>query len=239
MDSRWFGSRLVLGLFVVGAGIVFALDELGLVVARDFLQWWPLVLVVIGALKLIGGQSHRLVAAGLIFAGFWFLAINLGYLAADYSDLWPFILVAAGSALIYSAFRHAELVEGTADDGGTLREVVVLGGKKVVNSSSQFRGGNLTAALGGVEVDLRQARIEGDEAVLDCVAFWGGGEISVPREWRVINKIMPILGGVGDATEPPLDEQAPRLRLTGFAVMGGFEVNNGDAKKPLAADRER
>ena len=239
MDNRWLGSRLIVGLFVVGAGIVFALDELDLVVARDFLQWWPLVLVAIGALKLIGGQSHRLVAAGLIFAGLWFLAINLGYLAADYTDLWPLILVATGGALIYSAFRHADSVKGCTADGDDLHEVVVLAGKKAINSSPRFRGGNITTALGGVEVDLRQARIEGEEAVLDCVAFWGGGEISVPREWRVINNIMPILGGVEDATEPPLDDKAPRLRLTGFAVMGGFEVNNGDAKKPLPVDRDR
>lgn len=234
MDNRWLSSRLIVGLFVVGAGVVFALDELGLAAAEDFLQWWPLVLVAIGLMKLADRQSHRLLAGGLVVAGLWFLAINLGYLAADYTDLWPLLLVGVGGALIYSAFRHADPKREGANDGSVIHEVAVLAAKTVAHSSPRFRGGNLTAALGGIDVDLRKARIEGEEAVLDCVAFWGGGEISVPREWRVVNQIVPILGGVEDSTEPPADENAPRLRLTGFAVMGGLEVNNGEKKKPVA-----
>ncbi len=235
MDNRWLRPRLIVGLFVVGAGIVFALDELGMADAADFLQWWPLVLVAIGLMKWFDGQRHRLLAFSLTFAGLWFLAINLGYLAADYMDLWPLLLITVGGALVYSAFRHADLSRVGSDDGNAIHEVVVLAGKKVVNSSPRFRGGNLTAALGGIEVDLRQAQIEGEEAVLDCVAFWGGGEISVPRQWRVVNQVLPILGGVEDATEPPAEEEAPRLRITGLAVMGGLVINNGEDKKPVSA----
>jgi len=37
-------------------------------------------------------------------------------------------------------------------------------------------------------------------AVLDVFAFWGGVEVRVPRDWTVVMKGTPILGGFTDKT---------------------------------------
>ena len=47
--------------------------------------------------------------------------------------------------------------------------------------------------MGGCEIDLRQAAIDG-EAVIDVFAIWGGIEIRVPEDWTVVGRVTPAHG---------------------------------------------
>ena len=76
----------------------------------------------------------------------------------------------------------AAAAERSTDANSTISGVAVLGGGHRGNNSRSFRGGELTAVMGGCEIDLRQAAIEG-EAVIDVFALWGGIEIRVPEDW--------------------------------------------------------
>lgn len=111
------------------------------------------------------------------------------------------------------------------DNSATISGLAVLGGIHRGNNSRAFRGGDLTAILGGCEIDLRQAAIEG-EAVLDVFAMWGGIEIRVPETWSVSGRVVPILGGFEDKTRPSQGATAHRLVVRGFAIMGGIEIKN-------------
>jgi hypothetical protein len=80
--------------------------------------------------------------------------------------------------------------------------------------------------MGGVELDLRNAQIkEGEEAVLDTFALWGGVEITVPENWRVVGQVMPLMGGFENKTRAS-GASGPVLIVKGTAVMGGVEVKN-------------
>src|SRR5262245_59227561 len=61
--------QLVIGLGVVTAGVLFTLDNLGILHARDYLRFWPIVFVAIGAGLIIQGQTQKRFLAG----GFWLL----------------------------------------------------------------------------------------------------------------------------------------------------------------------
>ena len=80
----------------------------------------------------------------------------------------------------------------------------------------------MTAIMGGCELDLREARMAGDEAHIAAFALWGGIEIRVPREWLVLNESSALMGGVDDATRPHPGANRPRLVVRGFALMGGI-----------------
>lgn len=86
-----------------------------------------------------------------------------------------------------------------------------------------FRGGQLTAIMGGLELDLRGAHLE-DVAVIDTLAFWGGIEIYVPEDWVVVNQGFALMGGFDDSTKSPLPGNRPHLIVRGLALMGGIEI---------------
>jgi hypothetical protein len=112
-----------------------------------------------------------------------------------------------------------------SDTNSTLSAVAVLSGVNRGNNSRTFRGGDLTAIMGGCEVDLRHAAIDG-EAIIDVFAMWGGIEIRVPEDWTVIGRVTPLLGGFDDKTRPPQGAGAHRLIVRGMVIMGGVEVKN-------------
>jgi predicted membrane protein len=115
---------------------------------------------------------------------------------------------------------------GSASDGNThFSSMAIMGGVSRGNNSKAFRGADLLAIMGGCEIDLRKAAING-EAVIDVFTMWGGIEIRVPEDWTVVSNIVPLLGGVDDKTRPPQGATAHTLKLRGFAIMGGVEIKN-------------
>ena len=79
--------------------------------------------------------------------------------------------------------------------------------------------------MGGCEIDLRNAEINGDAAI-DVFAMWGGIEIRVPENWTVIGRVTPLMGGFEDHTRAPQAASAHRLIVRGMVIMGGVEIKN-------------
>lgn len=218
--------QLFLGLMILAVGVVLTLDNLGILYADEILRYWPAGLIAIGALKMWQARAGRGGgSAGLIIAvaGTWLLLDVMGFVRVDLRDAWPLVLVFAGVAIVWQGIRrrpHGARI----DSNDTVSALALLGGLSRGSNSTAFEGGELTAVMGGLEIDLRQARIDG-EAIIDVFAMWGGIDIRVPDDWTVIVRVTPILGGVDDKTRPPRDT-AQRLVLRGAVVMGGVEIKN-------------
>ena len=75
-------------------------------------------------------------------------------------------------------------------------EAAVFGAVDRHISAQDFRGAQCTAVFGACKIDLRDAQIQGREAVLETYAIFGGVEIWVPEDWEVVNRGMGIFGGM-------------------------------------------
>ena len=107
---------------------------------------------------------------------------------------WPLLLVFAGGVVVWQSIRGPRAARWAANDA-VVNAIAILSGVNRGSSAREFRGGELTAFMGGCEIDLRQAAING-EAVIDVFAMWGGIEIRVPENWTVIGRVTPIMGGL-------------------------------------------
>jgi predicted membrane protein len=220
-------THVIFGASIIALGVLFTLDNLGLVHADRFLRFWPIVLVVVGVQKL----AHAREAGGGTFGGFvialagaWLLLEQSALVRVSFWDLWPMLLVVFGGYLVWQGATGRQHRGGLASTD-TVSAFAILGGVARGSNSPSFRGGDLTAVMGGCEIDLRRAAINGD-ATIDVFAMWGGIEIRVPDDWTVISRVNPILGGFEDKTRPPQGLSTHRLTVRGMAVMGGIEVKN-------------
>ena len=86
-----------------------------------------------------------------------------------------------------------------------------MGGFERRVTSHEFRGGDITAFMGGGKLDLREAMPAGGQAVINIFAMMGGFEIIVPETWRVDLEVTPLMGGIEDKSRASANPAAPRL----------------------------
>ena len=121
---------------------------------------------------------------------------------------------------------HASYARPDEEHAEYIRTFAMLSGSELRPMSRPFRGADLSAVLGSVNLDLSSARMEGDTARIEVFAFCGGIEIHVPPDWTVTSKVATLLGGFTDKRRPTTTLPTKALILDGFAVMGGIEVKN-------------
>jgi hypothetical protein len=213
--SRGVTPQLVLGVMVIVIGGLMTLDNLELIQAERFLRFWPVGLIALGLVKLWHARQCR----GGSFSGILLTTVGTWMLLEQTA------LVLFGGFLVWQGLSGPRVRPVSADDNTMVTAMAVLGSVVRGNNSPAFRGGELTAVLGGCELDLRHAAIEGD-AVIEVFALWGGIEIRVPDDWTVVSRVTPILAGVEDKTRPPHTASRHRLVLRGFLVMAGLEIKN-------------
>jgi predicted membrane protein len=216
-------GKLVAGIFFTATGLVLTADNLDLVVAERYLRWWPVVLLVIGAMKLANPGS-RVFGTVLTIAGAWILAYNLNWIHFTIFDLWPVILIGIGLMMVGRATGVVPDAK-QALDFRNAEGLALFAARNIVNTSQDFRGSRLSAILGGYELDLSGANIAQSPAVIDLFVLWGGVEIHVPESWEVVGEVTPVMAGFEVNTRGAADP-AKRLIVRGFVIMGGVEVNN-------------
>lgn len=90
----------------------------------------------------------------------------------------------------------------------------------------------VTAIMGGGEFDLREARLSPGITELEVFALMGGVEIIIPDGVRVDVVGMAFMGGFSTSgSSHTEDPNAPVLRVSGTALMGGVEIKRRDRNK--------
>jgi predicted membrane protein len=221
-------SRLVIGIVVVSLGVIFLLDELGIANASNILRYWPAILLAYGLMRLTGTWCTQQSTAGLIFTliGGWMLLRSLGVLPFGLRDFWPLILIAVGVMMVAGGLGRGRRAAGNGDPSNTIHALAFWSGidRKIV--SQDFQGGDITAIMGGHQLDFRAAKIAGGVAEIDMLVMMGGVDMRIPEDWALAVEAVPIMGGIEDRTRPPAGEVKGRLVLKGFVMMGGVEVKN-------------
>ncbi|HWF16927.1 MAG TPA: DUF1707 domain-containing protein [Acidimicrobiales bacterium] len=83
------------------------------------------------------------------------------------------------------------------------------------------------AVMGGCDMDLRRAEIEGPEIEITAFAFWGGIDIIVPEGFDVDLRGFSFMGGRSlRLRDVPIVPGSPRIVIRGIAIMGGIEVKS-------------
>ena len=247
--------KFIIGVGLVLAGVVLALDHLGLLYANHLLRYWPAALIVLGLVMLQQRDRHSaLRALVLIVIGGWLLLNTLGLVSIDIWEFFvPLLLVFIGARIMMrnhgsrpaapnnlpgvgptAGSSPAAQGPGSFDSASAASSEPVHASLFALLSSSKrrwgksiFRGAETTAFMGGCELDLRDALMStGELAVVDVFVIMGGVNIFVPPHWTVSQEVVPLMGGVHDKTRSVPSNPAQHLLVRGTVVMGGVEISN-------------
>jgi len=225
-------EKWVPALVLIAVGTIFFLNNLHIFYIRDLFQYWPVILIACGIFKLVDSpDAHSRVGGGILVAiGGVLLAINLGYLAMGWGELWPLVLIGVGLLMLTSRLTGQSWCCGARyRPGRRLHQAAVFGGGKRVISDADFTGGKVDAVFSGFEIDLRGAAMVGDSIDLEINAVFGGVEVKVPLHWNVVIKGTGVFGAYVDNTRHPNPAEYPVIKqvvFRGGAVFGGVEIKN-------------
>ena len=240
-------SRLWTGILLVATGAILFAVKAG----ADIPSWlysWEAFLIGAG---LVVGIRHKFRNPGafiMIFVGSAFLADDYLTDTRLHAYIWPAAIVMVGLYFILrprSSFKpqrqwqqQYETTEASWQSGfqpvvddatvsgeNVLDVTAVFGGVKKKLISKTFRGGDITAFMGGAEIDLMSADIQ-SMAVLDISAVFGGVKLIIPADWQVQNQATAVFGGIEDKRITPASFSNKVLVIDGAAVFGGIELKS-------------
>lgn len=245
-DEQHKRGRVLSGIILILVGALIFARKLGMIFP-DWLFSWPMFLIALGVYI---GAKHNFRNPG------WLIPTGIGtffLMETFYPDFriheffWPVILIAIGVFVIVKPKRYKhrhwrENIEAGYDERGMRNDCMppgeindnkiditaVMGGVRKIVISKDFKGGEINTVMGGAEINLTQADIQG-RAILEINNIFGGTKLYVPSNWEVISDAMVILGGVEDkrqmipGSNPNPDKM---LVIQGACVFGGIEIKS-------------
>ena len=222
-----FLVRAFFGITIAALGGVLLLRNLEIIKFDSWHVFWGTVwaagLILAGLMTIFSSRRASLRVWGLLLMTIG-VSIGLGAYGviniSVWKIFWPVMLIAIGLIVSVGSGGHKRSKKSVADDSDNEKVAIFYGEESRVKGG--YTGGSATAIFGGVELDLRQAKIK-DGAVIDVFTFCGGVSISLPDDVIVKNEVRGILGGSEDkSVSKPSAKKTIYLR--GECVLGGLEV---------------
>ena len=210
-------KSIICGLVLITLGIIIGLNAFEIINVDIFFDgWWTLFIIVPCFIGIITEENKLENIIGLI--------IGIGLLlwrrdVIEISMLWklivPIILILVGMSCIF---------KGKIDKTNDNNYCTVFSGQEVNLSDEKFDGANLTSVFGGIDLDLRNAKINSD-TVIDVKCVFGGADILVPDNVKVKISSSSFFGGV-DNKKKNKDDQNKKytLYIKATCVFGGVDI---------------
>jgi len=99
----------------------------------------------------------------------------------------------------------------------------IFSGRKASIINEVFNGGSLNAIFGGVTLDISNAIIDHD-VYIDATAIFGGVDMFVPRDVKVVVSSTPIFGGVSNKVPQPIGNIRGTIYINAVCMFGGVDI---------------
>jgi predicted membrane protein len=238
-SGRPLGPRFIFAIFLIIAGTLLFLSNIGLFPVRDIWAYWPLLLAALGGSKFSNSRSSsgRVWGIILVVGSVLILACNLGLLHVREDVIWPVLLIGFGFLVLTNTLESRKRSRSAlgfptgpvALSDVLLKDWAVLGNVKRKVETDNFLGGELISFFGSVDIDLRRARISPatKSVTIEANAVFGAVKLRLPGNWRVNVKGIGILGSFEDKTIPPgTTVDTPIVVISGYSVFGAVEIED-------------
>lgn len=227
--------RIVLALVFVAFGLVALGNNLNWWNIDDlFLEWWPMILVLIGLITIFAPGGSWGGGIFLIFLGVIFLLHSHGIY--DISELiWPAMLMMVGIMIWPRRRRVNEGRDGEARGKSNYYDTssdhifninTLFDSRREIIRDEQLAGGHGTAVFGSLDLDLRNTRPR-DNAYLEITAVFGNVSIMVPQDWKIVKHGGPVFGKVNDnRVNVPESGFAKTVTIEMNAIFGHVDLLN-------------
>lgn len=221
--KKTFG--IVFGVLLVAAGVIYALDILGIAsVNVSFDGWWTLFIIIPSIYGIFTDKDKFPSLTGFA-VGILLLLAARGIL--DYDVVWQLLLtliiIFIGLKLIIKTLRPIKKTS-TETFNGTVNRMSAFSSKKIEFKDKDFKEAKIGALFGGTVCNLIGTKIENGSR-LDILCVFGGADIIVPENINIKINTFCLFGGISDKRIVKNSAENPvTLTINGFCMFGGADI---------------
>lgn len=211
-----------IGIIIVLAGIAVLLNNLGFFEIKNFYSiFWASLMLTLGVFGIISKRKFDIIYVLLIVLGLLFVLANVGVITFKVVEvaLVPAILIVVGISLLVNISKPKN-----KNDKGTDSYVAIFGGVEEVHKDDNYVKSDITTIFGGADIDYRSIKFKNKKGYIYVTSIFGGVNIRVPSNVRVVTKGIPIFGGVENKMKNV--ESDEELIIEYNVIFGGIEIKD-------------
>ena len=214
------------GLVLITIGVIFSLKALNIADIDIFFEgWWTLFIIVPSIIGLLSDDDKTGPLIGLIVGVLLFLSERD---IIDIEILWkllvPTVLIIIGLSLIFKNMFNKDVSDRIhkINKNNVKGDVVAVFSGQDIVIDEEYKGSNLVAVFGGIDLDLRDAKIK-EDIVISGVTVFGGIDILLPEDVKVEVKSVQIFGGVENKKKDN-SKAKHTIYIESVCIFGGIEL---------------
>lgn len=242
-DIKNNNDRFYTGIILILVGAVILLKRVGVYIP-SWLYDWSAIVVLAG---LISGMKVRFRGVSWIIimaVGLFFMSDELIKDVEIRRFLWPGLIIGIGILFIFRPkisslsqdpllnFKPKQKADNETEFPPSSEDRIdstsVFGEVKKMVTSKNFKGGEIVCFMGGSQINLTQADIQGP-VFLEVTIVFGGAKLVVPPNWEIRSETVAVFAGIEDKRNLlPGSKFDPDkvLILSGTSVFGGIEIKS-------------
>ncbi len=247
------GKILIASLFIL-SGLMLLARNLGWIPYEVFniIVSWQSLLIILGVYTMT--RRHYMGGIILVLIGAYFMLGGISWLPASSQALvWPVALIVIGVFFLIKTRKrarwrdaymrhHRQWMNGSGgqahrttdetqqqceSEDGFLRSNNTFGAVRHVVLDELFKGAYLRTSFGGTTIDLRHTHLAPGETYIDLDCNWGGIELYIPSDWKVVVKCNAFVGGCDDKRWQGANvNNECVLVIRGNISFGGVEIKD-------------
>ena len=219
-------NRLVFGVLLIAFGLIFLLDQFGILTPFGISPWFLVTLAGPAFLVYLG---YRLYSRHGGYLGLFLIVFGLVSLLGRFMDvnfwsiLWPLVIISFGLSLLFRKEGMKTNIEKKVSSLDEIYEDIVFWGIDRKITSKAFKGGEVNCIFGGGKLDLSKAKIDKKGAKLEVNCVFGGLEVIVPKGGKIVADGSGAFGGWTSKIDER-ESNGPVFKISGSAVFGGVVI---------------
>lgn len=219
-------EEILWGVFFIVLGLIIGLNSLGITDINIFFDgWWTLFIIVPCFIGLFeqGGKVGYLIGltVGIILL---LSAQDIISIELIFKLVFPVVLIIIGLNILFNSLAFTDVTKKIKSVNKNNLEgyCATFASQKVDMNNVDFKGANLDAIFGSVELNLNGAHLSEDR-VINATSVFGGITIIVPNNINVKVKSTNVFGGVTNNKKQSIPN-APTVYINGSAIFGGVTI---------------
>jgi len=214
-------KNILWGLFLIVIGIIFGLNALEITNIDLFFDgWWTLFIIVPCFIDLFNEKEKTGNIIELIIGLFLLLAAQ-GIVEFEmlFKLAVPTLLIIFGLSM---TFKNSSKKDCIPDIENELEYTATFSGQTIDFNDKEFSGCNIDAIFGGIKCDLSKSTVKSESLINSCAIF-GGIDILVSKNVKVVVKSTSIFGGVTNKCGKN-DKTKKILYVNALCLFGGVDI---------------